>query len=122
MFTLSYKIEGITSTDTTRAIVAPVDCRVEAAYIIPSADVADGASPKLVCEVFADDDTNVLLSVDSDAQAGFSLNVPEELALQNGVSQRFEAGQAIKVKCDVTGTISSNDILFVLKCVPARDI
>jgi hypothetical protein len=122
MFTLSYKIEAITNTDKTRAIVAPVDCRVEAAYIIPSANVADGASNKLVCEVYADNDTDVLFSVDSDAEAGFSLNEPEELALQDGVSKRFEAGQAIQVKCDVTGTIASNDVLFVLKCVPARDI
>ena len=67
MFTLSYKIEAITNADKTRAIVAPVDCRVEAAYIIPSANVADGASNKLVCEVYADNDTDVLFSVDSDA-------------------------------------------------------
>ena len=122
MFTLSYKIDAITNADKTRAIVAPVDLRVESAYIVNSADVADGASPKLVCEIYADNDTSVLFSVDSDAQAGFSLNVPVALALQSGVQQRFEAGQAIQVKCDVTGTISSNDVLFVLKCVPARDI
>ena len=121
MFTLSYKIEGITGTDATRAVVAPVDCRVEAAFVVPSTNFAASASNKLACEVYADDDTNVLFSADSE-EDGFSANEPEALALQDGVSKRFEAGQAIELKCDVTGTISSNDILFVLKCVPARDI
>lgn len=121
MFTLSYKIEGITNTDTTRAVAAPVDCRVEAAYVVPSANIAASETNILAVEVYADDDTNVLLSADSE-EDGFSANEPVALALQDGISMRFEAGQAIELKCDITGTLSSNDILFVLKCVPARDI
>ncbi len=121
MFILTEKIEAITNADKTLALVAPVDCRVEAAYIISDVAVASGASPKLVFEVYADDDATVLLSADSEA-SGFSQNAPVPMDLQNGVSKRYEAGEAIQVKADVTGTLSSTNVRFVLKCVPARDI
>ena len=121
MFILSYKLGNVQSTDVTVAVPAPVDCRIEAAYIIADVAVASGASPKLVCEVYADDDATVLLSADSEA-SGFSQNAPVPMDLQNGVSKRYEAGEAIQVKADVTGTLSATNVRFVLKCVPARDI
>ena len=121
MFILTEKIEAITSADKTLAIAAPVDCRVEAAWIVADVAVASGASPKLVCEIYDDADTNVLLSADSQA-SGFAQNVPVAMSLQNGVSKRYEAGEAIQVKADVTGTLSSTNVRFILKCVPARDI
>lgn len=121
MFILTEKIEAITNADKTLAIAVPVDCRIEAAYIVSDVAVSSGASPKLVCEVYADDDATVLLSADSEA-SGFSQNVPVSMDLQNGVSKRYEQGEAVQVKADVTGTLSATNIRFVLKCVPARDI
>jgi hypothetical protein len=122
MFILEYKIDSVQGSDITVALAAPVDCRIESAHIVCSVAVASGASPKLVCEIYDDADTNVLLSADSES-AGFSQNVPFAMSLQNGVSKRYEEGQAIQLKADVTGSLASaTDVIFVLKCVPARDI
>lgn len=122
MFILEYKIDSVQGSDITVALAAPVDCRIESAHIVCSVAVASGASPKLACEIYADDDATVLLSADSEA-SGFGQNAPISMALQDGVSKRYEAGQAIQCKADVTGSLASaTDVIFVIKCVPARDI
>ena len=122
MFILSYKLGNVQSTDVTVAVPAPVDCRIESAHIVCSAAVASGADPKLTCEIYADDDATVLLSADSEA-SGFAQNVPVAMSLQDGVSKRYEAGQAIQLKADVLNTLAgATDVIFVIKCVPARDI
>lgn len=122
MFILSYKLGNVQSTDVTVAVPAPVDCRIESAYIICSVAVASGASPKVSCEVYADDDVTKLFVADSQA-SGFTDNAPVPMDLQSGVSKRFEKDQAIQLKLDFTGSLASvTDIAFYLKCVPARDI
>lgn len=122
MFILTYKLGNVQSTDVTVAVAAPVDCRVESAYIVSAVNVASGASPKVQCEIYADDDASKLFILSSEA-SGFTANVPAELSLQNGVSQRYEAGQAIQLKLDFTSSLAAaTDIVFFLKCVPARDI
>lgn len=122
MFILSFKLGNVQSTDVTVAVPAPVDCRVEGAYVISTVAVASGSSPKVVCEVYADDDTAVLFSGSSEA-SGFGENAPIELTLQDGVSQRYEKGQAIQLKLDFTSSLASaTDISFYLKCKLARDI
>lgn len=122
MFILSYKLGNVQSTDATVAVPAPVDCRIESAHIICSVAVASGASPKVSCEVFADDDTTKLLIADSE-EDGFDANTPVSMVLQNGASPRYEKDQAIQLKLDFTGSLASaTDIAFYLKCVPARDI
>ena len=122
MFILSYKLGNVQNADVTVAVPAPVDCRIESAHIICSVAVASGASPKVSCEVFADDDATKLFIADSQA-SGFSQNVPVPMVLQNGVSPRYEKDQAIQLKLDFTGSLASaTDIAFYLKCVPARDI
>ena len=75
MFILSYKLGNVQSTDVTVAVPAPVDCRIESAHIICSVAVASGASPKVSCEVYADDDATKLLIADSQA-SGFAENAP----------------------------------------------
>ena len=122
MFILSYKLGNVQSTDVTVAVPAPVDCRIESAHIICSVAVASGASPKVSCEVYADDDATKLLIADSQA-SGFAQNIPIAMILQDGVSPRYEKDQAIQIKLDFTGSLASaTDIVFFLKCVPARDI
>jgi hypothetical protein len=122
MFILSYKLGNVQSTDVTVAVPAPVDCRIESAHIICSVAVASGADPKVSCEVYADDDATKLFIADS-AASGFAQNVPVPMVLQDGVSKRFEAGQAIQLKLDFLNSLASvTDIAFYLKCVPARDI
>ena len=122
MFILEYKIDGVQGSDITVALAAPVDCRIESAHIVCSAAVASGSDPKLTCEVYADDDATVLLSADSEA-SGFAQNVPVAMSLQDGVSKRYEAGQAIQLKADVLNTLAgATNVCFILKCVPARDI
>ena len=120
MFTLEYTIIGLTSSDLTYALCAPVDMRIESAYIISQLAISASASPKLVCEVYADDDATVIFSADSEA-SGFGLRTPVALAAGVG-SKRYEAGEKVEIKADVTGTHSATDVTFVLKCVPARDI
>ena len=122
MFILSYKLGNVQSTDVTVAVPAPVDCRIESAHIICSVAVASGASPKGSWEVYADDDATKLFIADSQA-LGFGENAPIPMVLQNGVSTRYEKDQAIQLKLDFTGSLASaTDIVFFLKCVPARDI
>ncbi len=122
MFILSYKLGNVQSTDVTVAVPAPVDCRIESAHIICSVAVASGASPKVSCEVYADDDATKLFIADSQA-SGFAENAPVPMTLQDGVSPRYEKDQAIQLKLDFTGSLGSvTDIAFFLKCVPARDI
>ena len=122
MFILSYKLGNVQSTDVTVAVPAPVDLLVESAHVICSVAVASGASPKVSCEVYADDDATKLFVVDSQSD-GFDANKAVPLALQSGVSQRFEADEAIELKLDFTGSLASvTDIVFFLKCKPARDI
>ena len=122
MFILSYKLGNVQSTDVTVAVPAPVDCRIESAHIICSVAVASGASPKVSCEVYADDDATKLFIADSQA-SGFAQNTPVPMVLQNGVSPRYEKDQEIQLKLDFTSYLASvTDISFYLKCVPARDI
>ena len=122
MFILSYKIGNVQSTDVTVAVPAPQDLRVESAHVICSVAVASGASPKVSCEVFADDDATKLFIADSQA-SGFAENAPIPMVQQNGASPRYEKDQAIQLKLDFTGSLASaTDISFYLKCVPARDI
>ena len=122
MFILSYKLGNVQNADVTVAVPAPVDCRIESAHIICSVAVASGASPKVSCEVFADDDATKLLIADSE-ENGFDANTPVAMVLQNGASPRYEKDQAIQLKLDFTGSLASaTDIAFYLKCVPARDI
>lgn len=122
MFILSYKLGNVQSTDVTVAVPAPVDLLVESAHVICSVQVASGSSPKVACEVYADDDTAKLFVGDSEDD-GFAANTPIPLVLQSGISQRFEADQAIELKLDFTGSLAAaTDIVFFLKCKPARDI
>lgn len=122
MFILSYKLGNVQGTDVTVAVPAPVACEVEEAYIVASIAVASGADPKVVCEVYADDDATVLYSGSSET-SGFGENAPVALTLQDGASKRYEAGQAIQLKLDFTNSIASaTDICFYLKCKLAREL
>ena len=122
MFILSYKLGGVQSTDVTVAVPAPVDCRIESAHIICSVAVPSGASPKVACEIYAYDDATKLFIADAET-SGFAENVPVAMALQDGASPRYEKDQAIQLKLDFTGSLASvTDIVFFLKCIPARDI